>query len=436
VQTQAGQTTTRRPAVPPTTTAPSLYVGQIVRFIGVNAGNWKSSKVLQNYSGLYTRLELTSVEQAVGVAPGTEGTPKRDYSAESRPWYSRLFYSKTNTVTVTTNVSVHDPALKIAIPLFSISHASGLRLGNTWNTDYTASSDDSPLFLIGPNTRLAIHLSAKVSSELKSQGTSLALQALSAAIKVASPTSSLLTTLSSHDVNNKATAIDTAISSLTSSQISEDIDLGRLADSWAPHSSIELSGCAPFVRTDGSTSPSSYCARGTDIDGGSDTEVGQWALSLACPRPSVFDSRDICSSIGAVALDKKRATALDVSTPNQRKQIWEVLAPAISDAQVLGFKLSSQVTIEDFIQSQSWFTAFTSKGTKTPNDYSKFCSGGIVSMENSGLNHFDAALVIRAAVEQLPQLAQVREQFTSAKHTKDAKECVNNLADMGITVRR
>jgi len=174
------------------------------------------------------------------------------------------------------------------------------------------------------------------------------------------------------------------------------------------------------------------CARGKDIDGDADTEVGLWKLRLSCPRPSAFDSRDICSSIGSVTLEDGR-TALDVSTPGERKKVWKILADAIGDSQILGFKLASQVSIESYIQSQTWFTTFTSNSGRQPGDYAKFCSGGIVSMEESGLNQFDSALVIRAAIEQLPQLAPVRSAFTS---TKAGKMCVTELADASVTIRQ
>ena len=396
---------------------------QIVRYIGIDTSAWPGAQAAQNYSDLYTRMELSSPNSAGTAATGSA---LRDYNSENRDWFARLWSSETDTVTAVANITVRDPGLTVAIPLFSVSHASGRDLGNSWVTNFTASSVESPLFRIGPNTGLTIHVAAKISSDLKSQGASLAVGAVTKAVQIAAPTSTLLTTLSQTEVNNAASAIDTAISSLLSEDIGEDIEVGRLMNSWTGSAAISLSGCAPFVR---STDPvaTGNCAANPDTDGGTDMPVGTWQLQLACPRISAFDPRDVCdvdSKTGALTLE-------DISTPTKLQALQASAANTVSDAQVLGFNLSSQVNILTFVQSQSWFTTFMGvTGTKQAKNYDDFCNGALVGMEMNGLNKFDAALVIRAIANQMPQLTAVKAAFA----TSDGANCKKLLSDAGVTV--
>jgi hypothetical protein len=396
----------------------------IVRYIGVDTSAWPSAHAAQNYSDLYTRIELSSDSNTSGNAAA--GVALRDYSSENRDWFSRLLSSKTDTVTAVANITVRDPGLTVAIPIFSVSHASGRDLGNSWVTNFTASSVESPLFRLGPNTGLTIHLSAKVSSDLKSQGASLAVGAVTRAVQIAAPTSTLLTTLSKTEVSNSAAAIDTAISSLLSEDIGEDIEVGRLMNSWTGNAAIALYGCAPFVR---STDPVSggNCAANPDIDGGKDLPVGAWQLRLTCPRLSAFNPRDICivdAASGALTLE-------DISTSAKLLALQTSTAATVSDAQVLAFNLSSQVNIQTFVQSQAWFTTFTGIScARKAVDFDNFCGGALVGLEMSGLNKFDAALVVRAIANQMPQLTTLKAAFA----TSDGANCKGLLSGAGVAL--
>ncbi|HEX5184959.1 MAG TPA: hypothetical protein VFW19_17610 [Allosphingosinicella sp.] len=382
---------------------------EIVRYIGVDTAGWKAGHVPQDYSDLYTRIELASTRDTEGAGSGERRL--RNYRAENRDWFSRLLSNRTDNVTTLANVTVRDPGLTVAIPLFSLSHASGIKLGNSWNTQFTASYAESPLFRIGPNTALTVHLSARVTSDFKSQGASLAVSAITTAVKIAAPTSPLLTTLSKPEVNNAANAIDTAISSLLSHDISEDIDVGRLGDSWSAGSRIMLYGCAPFVRAgqqpqqpDGG----GVCASEPDFHNDQDMLVGKWTLTLSCPRLSAFDVRDICSPLSnareRVAPAADRA-AIDLSDPANRAAAFRIVADSVSDAQILGFGLASQIDVATYVQSQPWFTTFAGKSDRQAQDYHDFCYGSVVGLESTGLSRFDSILVLRAMIHQLPQIA-------------------------------
>lgn len=410
---------------------PGENVHQPVRYIGVDATSWEPTNTTNDYSDLYTSIKLNSSEKdGAGAGGDSEGDGKklsplmRSYSAEDRNPISRFLSNKTDTVTTVINVSTHDPELTLVIPLFSLSHASGKDIRNSWSTAIAASNIDSPLFLISPNTRIAIHVSSKLSSDIKSQGTSIAIGAITSAIQIASPTSTLLTSLSKNDLNRSASAMDSAISSLLSREISEDIDVGRTLDSWTPSSRVIIYGCTPFARfetvvmNNPPQQDSVSCASDEDIYGGRDMPLGPWSLHLSCPRYSVFSPADICDQSGG-------PSELTLSRKDREKE-QKKIAENVSDTQILSFYLSSQVSIQSFVQSQAWFTSFTSQ--KAKQDYDAFCASGITSMEMSGLNNFDAALVIRAVVDQLPQLSSIRSAFTSK-----AKGCGKQLAAVGVS---
>jgi hypothetical protein len=419
---------------------------QLVRYIGLDAKAWPTTAAAQNYSDLYTRIELVSDNGAPG-AGGPDAKLLRSYSAENRGFFSRLVSNKTDTVTAIANITVREPDLTISIPLYSISHASGLQLGNTWATNFTASNIESPLFRIGPNTGLTVRLSAKVSSDLKSQGVSLAVGAITRAVQIAAPTAPLLTVLSKQDVNNAATAVDTALSALLSKDISEDLQVGRMADAWANNgTAMTLYGCAPFVRaekSDGTTVPGN-CAKDNDIDGAANLPIGSWQLKLTCPRLSVFDARSICAKWNTPSTTPwdslpRTGGMLDLTTSDKRTAAGKVIADSVRDSQVLGFKLASQTTIQTFVQSQDWYTTFVgNSANKQRTDYEKFCAGALNGMEMSGFSKLDAALAIRAMTRQMPQLAAYRTEFAkgmSGGSCFDEFSSISTHAPMSLAVR-
>jgi len=386
----------------------------MVRYIGVDATGWATSQAPQNYSDLYTRVELAGPEQE-GAAGGQ--SILRDYAAENRGWFDRIWSSKTNTVTMLANVIAQDPSLTVALPLFSVTYASGPSLGNTWTTNFTSSNVSSPLFRIGPNTSLTIDLNAQVSSDVKSQGAAAAISAVTTAVQIAAPTSTLLTTLSKADITNTATAIDTTLSQLLSRNITEDIALGRLADSWSATSTIKLSGCAPFVREEGTNVTTAPCGTQVDMDGAYNVPVGVWQLRLACPRFSVFDARDLCHQIGTIA-SPPAGGVIDLSVAANVTSIKTTLAGSAQDAEILSFKLSSQTDVQTFVQAQAWYSTFITApsggGAKGAADYTDFCTGAVQGLEANGLSQFDSALVLRAMIDQMPKVAAQKAGFNAA----------------------
>lgn len=424
----------RPPGGPPGLTPRS----SIVRYIGIDPTHWPTATSNKSYSDLYTQIEVYAPQGSITGA-GSGNPDLRDYSSERRGWLAQLWATRTDTAAAVVNVEIMQPSLRLALPLFSVSHSSGWNLGNTWTTNFTDSNVESPLFRIGSDTSITLHLNLKVSSDLKSQGVSEVVGAVTQAVRIAAPSARLLTTLSKSEVNNAAQAIDQSISALFSQNITEDIALGRLMESWSPTSQVIITGCAPFVRLETSpgtaTPPPDRPAQDTgcgvrpDTVGGSDTRVGAWRLSLACPRLSAFDPRDICNDLGSLTVGPGKNGTIPLTSAGLRIA-HTYLASEISDVEVLQFMLSSQVTIQDFVQSQNWFTTFVRKGAAaSAGDYTDFCSNAILSLYAAGLNKFDAALALRAVIDRVPGIVENATAFQSKGTT-----CLGLLADTNVSL--
>lgn len=401
-------------ALPPAAALPAY---SIVRYIGVDARHWTPTDTPQNYSDLYTRVELIGPDQ-VGLHDGaTADEPAlRDYAQEDAWWFGKLVTQRTNTVSMLANVAAQDPTMSVSIPLYSVTYSVGGGQPGSWTTNFTSSNVSSPLFRIGPNTSLTVHLNAQVSTDVKTQGAAVAIGAITTAVKIAAPQSTLLTTLSAPDISNTATAIDTSLSALLSRNITEDIALGRLTDSWSPKATIALTGCAPFVRTESLPTPTVGCGQKADLDKNYDIPVGVWQLRLACPRFSVFDARDLCHAIGAVS-PRPAGSVIDITDASNVVAIKHTLAGAAQDAEILSFKLSSQTDVQTFVQAQAWYSTFITApsggGSKTAADYADFCNGAVQGLEANGLSQFDAALVLRAMIDQMPKVAAHKADFAN-----------------------
>jgi|GEM_PF-1967615 len=357
----------------------------ITRYVGVDASGWPDAKNPMDLSDYYTSVGAQSVVDVQG-APATDSGPARtrDYDKEKRSWLARLFSSRTSTLTTEVRLDVTSPNLTAIVPLFSVSHVSSPGVGETWVTNLTSAYVESPMFRIGPNTKLTILPMADLSDKAKSQVAVQILGAVQQALAIASPQSALLTTLSKSEISSHAQALDVAISGLMSEEIKEGIPVGRFMSTWTRGASIMVTG----------TSPGWLTRTGDDTEAATDMRVGQWAISFRCPRPSAFDSADICG-------DRSHSP---VATKADRKALEDEIVAAVPDDIALGFMLSSQVTVQQFIQTQSAFTTFVQKTTKQPEDDDAFCMAIVSDLSSSGLNGLDTALVVRAMIDRMPGL--------------------------------
>jgi hypothetical protein len=370
---------------PPARTATASPI-EIVRYIGVDRSKWPGGGAPSNLTDLYTRIEVETDRTTAGGGVAGEPENPRAYEKERRSALARLLANKTITITTLARADLNDPDLSITLPLYSISHSSIRGTGEVFVTDFMSSHVQAPLFRIRPNTAITLHLNTKISDDLKVQGASTVLKAVQTAVNIAAPTSTLFTTLSKSDLSNASKAIDSALGGLFSQDLTEDVELGRLADSWSPAAEVEVDGRVPpgLVRTEQETR--------------ADKDIGVWHIRLSCPRPSYFDPRDLC----AYEPDGTRFL------PGRLGELQDDIARRVSDSSILEEQLSAQITIQSFIQTQSWYTAFLGNGAKTPADARAFCTDALSALYAAGLNRFDASLALRAMADQMPGIATLK----------------------------
>jgi hypothetical protein len=385
---------------------------ELARYIRLDRSKWPQAATPNQFQDLYTQLFVESDNRDSGSSGGgstagghDDDTNLRDYSKEKRFWLERLFLNRNVTITTLANADVSDPDMQVSLPLFSVSRNSSLA-GETFVTSYTSSHMQTPLFRVRPNSTLTIHLNGKISNDVQSQATAAVLKAVQTAVSVAAPGPGILTTLSKQEVSNSANAIDKAIGGLLSQDITEDIELGRAMGSWSQNAEVAVKAYTPWklVRDQGDSGSAS------GVVDKRDKYVGTWRIKLTCPRVSYFDTRDVCSF--GVDPSKMDPLAFSAKIDELKAKIVERVDPEA----VLQEPLSSQVSVQSFVQTQSWYTDFLSNisnetsvagGSKPGEDKTgtatqKFCANVMSALYSAGLSRFDASLVLRAMSQQMP----------------------------------
>ena len=370
---------------------------EIVRYVGADRGAWPDYNVKpSNLSDLYTRVIVETTADGAGSlgsgGPGSDSTVQRSYALERRSALARLFSNRTIAVTTLASAEVKDPDVTTSLPLFSISHDSVRGSGEVFVTNFNSAHVQAPLFRIGPNTTFTIHLNAKMSDQQKTDVTGLVIKAVQTAVNIAAPTSSILTTLSKDDISKSSQAIDSVLGGLSSQDVTEDIELGRLVDTWTATAEIRVEGRVPWglVYAEGDKPDSTDNIH-------QDKNIGTWHIKLTCPRPSVFDARDLCGlNEGRISFDITKLPALK-----------NTIKDSVSVSKILQTNLSSGTTIQAFIQTQSAYTTFLQKLSKLPSDTKEFCASTMSALYAAGLNQFDTALVVWAMGQNMPGLVSL-----------------------------
>lgn len=355
----------------------------LVRYLSADQSRWKET-IPRNLTNLYTRLEIVS-SQPIGGAAGT--TPRRSYRLERRSWLSRLISSRNIAISTLARAEIKDPDISVSLPLFAISHDSARGSGEVFVTSFTMSDMQAPLFRIGANSVLSVQLNTKITDKQKSDASAFVIQAVQSAVRIAAPTSSVLTSLSKDDVARTSKAFDSIVSGLMSQELTETIVLGRQLSSWDKGSEILVTGQVPggLVLSDIDRQAR---AEGRTPD---DKTIETWHIRFSCPRPSIFHSADLCTDRG-----------LDLAGLNAKKA---KIAQEVAPAGILQTHLSSQQTVQSFVQTQSWYTKFLEIKAKKPADTKGFCIDAAAALYAAGLTDFDAALVVRAMGEKMPGIA-------------------------------
>jgi hypothetical protein len=379
-----------------------------VRYIGMVPTNPQGLHAPLNLAELYTRIIAVNTKGAVGdidAANPNQSAPAetvRAYELEKRNFVARLISNRKIDISMFAQVQLTDPAVPVGnLPLFSISHDSERGSGETFATLLTGSFVQTPLFRLTGNTAMTVHVSSNISDQHSFAISAVVLKAVQTAVSIAAPVSTVYTTLSKDEVANSAKALDTALRGLFSQSVSEDIQIGSFASGWQ----ISRDDKTVLARVRG-TVPGNLVKREGDGAGASaedrraDKLVGVWEIQVLCPRPSLFDARDICSKIS----DDRSVT--DQPTIDRLVQTTQAeISHSLTPAQVLTTNLSASVTVQDFIKTQTFYTDFISKkGAPDPKDTRAFCSNAVDALYKAGLNQFDALQVLWAMGQAMPGL--------------------------------
>lgn len=422
----------------------------LTRFVTVkNCWDQDTNDQTVRYVGdLYTKLVIEM------HTPNTERLGIRDYEAQERSFLERLFNNIDQSSLIVVEASVAQPTVNFTIPVLSLSYASRIGSPETFATSFVQSKVDTPFFRISPNTTISFNISARLSQLLESGYGSNAVSIVLSSLKVAAPQTSLITTLSRDEVSQFSQATDKAISGLTSQSINEAVIVGRNLDEWKKGVTIYVrANISAVVKNDeilqtknGKGSPSVQLVDNL-------YSPGVWKIQLACPRFSMFDTRNVCESD---LYEKLTSYSADSSSAGQQpgrhsgafKSAISDFSNRVTSPDVLAFQLANQKTIEQFTREQEWFSGFlqrvpmatlTVSGTvkisaddngqaTSPQavafkpEIARFCMNAVNTFKHAGLNTLDSQISLWAIVTGLSDLAAFQQAFQETDVCKEQLE--------------
>jgi hypothetical protein len=390
----ATTTTTATTPTPPEPASAPEY-GRMVNVMPLSSAkdSWGAfTEAGAAFSGTYTRLVISSklASQAAAKASSGDAGPVPVLPYQQRLWLSRALVGKDFSVALTAKLKVAD-VLSLTVPLAVIGHQSNSE-GEVWIRDLQLERSDFPLFLVksdgtGSVPNLTIEL--KGSNTFSSRGAAAGVSALARVVKLAGAEPAVITRLTKSTTESAAAEIDSAISRLLSSSVTERYGDDRDLRRWTSKSptapeGLELTFQVPKDEGDWGSPP---------------LVVGTWTLTFAPPRPSVFSDWSICTD------DTKLRCSADLPAA-QAKVRQEVRA-----SEILNYRLLHNApeigTIRAFLLQQEWFTTAVTAFAKNRQDYdaaSLFCQRVVNEIVGLGLNDFDGKLVLRAVSTGMPIL--------------------------------
>lgn len=356
-------------------------------------------------AGTYTRLVITNVD---GSSLSGSGATIVAYRYRDRGMWARFFSPKTTSVNF--SVKVADGSFVATVPLLTVDHVSNSSDGEGFQRIVTHQVETYPLFLVkadGSNAKFSSQFLLKGASQYQGP-ISGAISATQNAIKLVAPKSGILTTLTEKTVSDSATALDNVIAKLLTTSIDEehfvDEDIGIVHASTGIRVTLQI----PTAEDEG------------NWDGHSGT-VGQWTLTFAAPRPSIFSDIEVCDPKGSEA-SKVQASRSGINCDDtlvgaaKRAQGNADMSPA----EVLGFQLVSGTqslgTVSSFLKAQSWYAtsqkALLAAKPKS-DDVVSFCAQVKQAMIAAGLNSVDAGIVSHAMEHETWATEALRSEMKS-----------------------
>lgn len=253
-------------------------------------------------------------------------------------------------------------------PLLYRRFESSRKKGENFTREFTFDDRQFPLFLVtgDPASQIArFTLDARFERKPSTDATGLSLSFLSTALKAVSPSSAVVTSLTTDGADNVASKIDESVGKFFSKSVQEKSRFD-----------IDLYDFKPIVITvfGGETEERSLDPENI---------IGKWKLSFAPARPSIFSSVPCTSDLssGTCPDDQKEAAFDDAKQrPNA------VLAFALID------KIGNSGTIISYLKQQDWW-ATDLASLESNQQYGAFCRKIRGAMGEIGLSDTDGKII-------------------------------------------
>jgi hypothetical protein len=336
-----------------------------------------------SFADTYTRLLVFSKLPGDGDQASEKPAPPLAY--EERQWWERAFVGRDFSVSLSAKVSVG--SFEATVPLATIGHQSNSD-GEQWSRAIHHSKANFPLFLVktdGSGSIPVIKLAVSGTKSYSSRGAAAAVQAVLGVAQASGQPLGVITRLSEQSTKDKARAVDTALSKLFSSGITEEHWTDRDLRFW----SIDDTGRPRGVTVD-------FSIPG-EKDWNAPLNVGRWTLTFDFPRLSIFSDWRICDT---VKLPRCAATPEEAA--------GKILGE-IDQGEVLNYVLwngdNNLGTVKAFVAQQDWYVsaqiALAAGATAVPAAES-LCRRIANEITGLGLSSFDARVVVWAVTTGMP----------------------------------
>lgn len=313
----------------------------------------------------YTRLVIEDL-----MPPGS-----LQLTNEDRDAFWRLFSSKD--ITFQASITATAGRFKEVTPLIYRRYESSRRSGENFSREITLDDRLFPLFLVtgDPGNQIASFVfDAKFDNKSSTDAAEMSIDFLSTALKAVSPTSAVVTTLTSDNAEKVAAKIDEGIGKFFSQSVSEKSRFD-----------IDLYDFKPVTLTVfGAPTEEKSFNPGATI-------IGKWKISFADARPSIF------SSI------KCEAEGESKSCPTAQKKA------AFDDARlrpnaVLAFPLIDKIgnsgTVLSYLKQQEWWaTDLVALSSQNPPQVGAFCRKIRGAIGEIGLSDTDGRIIAYSVSE-------------------------------------
>jgi hypothetical protein len=361
----------------------------------------KDAKAGAAFSDAYTRLVISSDLSADGNNNSADTDDPKPLAYTPRPWWLRALIGKEFSLNLTAKVAVG--TYETTVPLATVGHQSNSD-GEQWSRIVHHSRMGFPLFLVkadGSTSAPTVEISVNGTKSYTSRGAAAALQVVLGVARATAQPAAVVTRLTEQSTKDQARAIDTAISKLFKSSITEEHWSDRDLRLWRP---AQKDGKLPGVKVTFNIPDDEHSWNSSPV------QVGIWTISFDYPRPSIFSDWRICDD----------GNGLPRCGGNSSKTKARVLAEVKDNpSEVLNYVLTNAGnglgTIRAFVAQQDWYvsaqTALAASqrttGSTTNDDPSKSIASSLcrrIANEIAGLNlnGFDARIVAWAVTHGMP----------------------------------